>query len=119
LSNDNPLERDLGRPLRRPTERELGRPLPRPALPPAASELDDEPMPVRARARFHAGEHWPDEEPTAPAEVFVVEEGPIVEALEWYFPLIWAACVIIISYIGIYHAVGKLPGANPLPPAWF
>jgi len=102
-----------------PLERQLGRPLSRPALPDAGTDLDDEPLPRTAHAVAHAPEHWPDEEAAAPTGDFTVTEGQIVEALEWYFPLAWAACVIIISYIGIYHAVDKITTNNPLPPSWF
>lgn len=120
MSDDKPIERRLGRPLRRPEiERKLGRPLRRPALPGPSPELDDEPVTREAHAVLEAPEHWPEEEIEAPRVQLEVTEGEIVQALEWYFPLIFASCLAIVSYIGIYHAVAKLPGANPLPPAWF
>jgi hypothetical protein len=107
MSDDNSLERQLGRPLR-------------PALPPAEADLDDEPLTRRARAKVHSPEHWPEEKAAAPPSGdFTVTEGELLQTLEWYFPLFWAASLIIVSYIGIYYAVDKLSSANPLPPAWF
>ena len=108
MSDDNPLERQLGRPLR-------------PALPPAESDFDDEPLTRPAHTKVHSPEHWPDEEAAAapPASDCTVTEGELLQTLEWYFPLVWAACLIIVSYIGIYYGVDKISGANPLPPAWF
>jgi hypothetical protein len=100
-------------------ERQLGRPL-RPSLPPAPSDLDDEPLTRPAHSAIHTPDHWPDEEAALhPAGDYTVTEGELLETLEWYFPLFWLACLIVASYIGIYYAVDQLHGANPLPPAWF
>lgn len=107
MSDDDPFVRQSDRPLQ-------------PALPPAESDLDDEPLMGTAHAKIHVPEHWPDEEAAAvPVGDFTITEGELMQTLEWYFPLFWAACLIIVSYIGIYYAVDKLSGANPLPPAWF
>lgn len=117
MSDDNPLERELGRPLQRPrTERELGRPLGRPSFPPGTPELDDEPLTTDTWAESRPAKYWEDEEPRPPREKLSIDQGPMVEALEWYFPLIFAACLAIVCYIGIYHGVSTLPGPNPLPP---
>ena len=80
MSDDNPLERQLGRPLR-------------PALPPAESDFDDEPLTRPAHTKVHSPEHWPDEEAAAapPASDCTVTEGELLQTLEWYFPLVWAA----------------------------
>ncbi len=106
MSDDN-LERQLGRPLR-------------PSLPPAPSDLDDEPLTRPSHSAIHTPEHWPDEEARLePTGDYTVTEGELLETLEWYFPLFWLACLIIVCYIGIYYAVDQLQGRNPLPPAWF
>jgi hypothetical protein len=101
-----------------PLERQLGRPLARPALPEGAPDFDDEPL-KRAPHKIHTPEHWPDEEAAPPTGNFEVVDGELIRRFEYYFPLIWAVCVITISYIGIYHAVDKITTSNPLPPAWF
>lgn len=107
MSEGDPLEKQLGKPLR-------------PALPAGESDLDDEPLTRPAHAHVHSPEHWPDEEAALePQGDFTITDGDFVQAVDWYFPLIWAACLIIISYIGIFYAVDQLQGANPLPPAWF
>jgi hypothetical protein len=106
----------------RSVERQLGRPL-RPSLPHGETDLDDEPLMRKARPAGR-GEHWPDEAPPGQAnEDFSVTEGELLETLQWYFPLFWLACLIVVSYIGIYYAVDQITEgygkANPLPPAWF
>jgi hypothetical protein len=113
MSDD--IERRLGRPLKRESvEQQLGKPL-RPALPEPEVDLDDAPL-AEARAEARPLEHWPDEEAAPPSERMVVTEGKLLETAEWYFPLVWAAAVIIVSYIGIYHAVEQITAHNPLPP---
>ena len=104
MSDDNPIERELGRPLSRPP------------LPPGPTDWDDEPLTKDTWAESRPAKYWEDEEAPPPKERLIVEEGPLVEALEWYFPVIFAVCLIIVAYIGIYHGVSTLPGQNPLPP---
>jgi hypothetical protein len=106
MSND-PLERELGRPLR-------------PSLPPSRPDFDDEPLTKTLRPAERTPEHWPDEEATLePSMDFSVTEGEVLKTLEYYFPLFWLACLVIVSYIGVYYAVDQLEGTNPIPPAWF
>jgi len=120
MSEDNPLEKSLGKPLPRKSEveRQLGRPLSRTALPGPPSDLDDEPMPVHAHSSAHPPAHWPDEEAAAspPAGEFTVTEGELLQTLDYYFPLLWAAGLLVICYIGIYYAVDQIWAHNPLPP---
>ncbi len=102
-----------------PTERNLGRPL-RPSLPASHEDLDDEPLTQASKRPSRTPEHWPDEEAgLVSAADFTVTEGELLKTLEYYFPLFWLACLIVVSYIGIYYAVDQLDGNNPLPPAWF
>ena len=44
----------------------------------------------------------PMEEPT-------VESGPFVNRMEELFPVVWLGMLIVVSVIGIYSAVTKLP----------
>jgi hypothetical protein len=38
-----------------------------------------------------------------------VESGPTVELIEQLFPLAWLAMLTVVSVIGVYNAVSRLP----------
>jgi hypothetical protein len=114
--SDDKIERSLGRPLRRsPLEQQLGKPLSRPALPPPETDLDDQPMTATTRTHVRL-DHWPDEKVASQIEEFSLAPGEVMQTVEWYFPLIWAAALFVVCYIGIYYAVDKITAHNPLPP---
>jgi hypothetical protein len=49
----------------------------------------------------------PEERPSG--EALSVESGPVIEVMEQAFPLVWLAMLTIVSVIGIYNAVSRLP----------
>jgi len=44
-----------------------------------------------------------------PADEPTVESGPFVTRMEELFPVVWLGMLIVVSVIGIYSAVTKLP----------
>ena len=57
-------------------------------------------------ALIHAAAPPPNEPPTAPPDV---ESGAVVNRIEELFPLIWLGMLTVVSVVGIYNAVTKLP----------
>lgn len=97
------------------TERENSTPDEEPVAEPARESAEPapevtEPEVMAATTDVAVDEPFSDDKPVA--------EGDVIRTLEWYFPLIWLAMLIIVSYIGIYYAVEHLPGSNPLPPSF-
>ncbi len=45
----------------------------------------------------------------APDDAPTVESGDVVNRIEELFPLIWLGMLTVVSVIGIYSAVAKLP----------
>ncbi len=66
-------------------------------------------------ALTHAAVPPPDAPPTAapppdaPDDAPTVESGDVVNRIEELFPLVWLGMLTIVSVIGIYSAVTKLP----------
>ncbi len=61
-------------------------------------------------ALAHAAVPPPDTPPTAaPNDALAVESGAVVNRLEELFPLLWLGMLTVVSVIGIYSAVTKLP----------
>jgi hypothetical protein len=50
----------------------------------------------------------PEDLPPA-SDALSVESGPMIDVMEQAFPLIWLAMLTIVSVIGIYNAVSRLP----------
>jgi hypothetical protein len=38
-------------------------------------------------------------------------DGKFLRAAEWYFPVLWLAMLLVVCFIGVYSAVGKLPNS--------
>ena len=47
--------------------------------------------------------------PDAPDDAPTVESGDVVNRIEELFPLVWLGMLTVVSVIGIYSAVAKLP----------
>ena len=47
--------------------------------------------------------------PAAPGDALAVESGTIVTSIEDFFPLIWLGMLTVVSVVGIFNAVEKLP----------
>ncbi len=61
-------------------------------------------------ALIHATVPPPDEPPTAaPGDTLTVESGAVVNRIEELFPLVWLGMLTVVSVVGIYNAVSKLP----------
>ncbi len=61
-------------------------------------------------ALIHATVPPPDEQPTAaPGDALADESGAVVSRIEEFFPLIWLGMLTVVSVVGIYNAVSKLP----------
>ena len=61
-------------------------------------------------ALTHAAVPPPAPPPAAAAgDALAVESGPVVDLLEELFPLAWLGMLTVVSVIGIYSAVTKLP----------
>ena len=61
-------------------------------------------------ALTHAAVPPPDAPPTAaPNDALAVESGAVVNRIEALFPLVWIGMLTVVSVIGIYSAVTKLP----------
>jgi hypothetical protein len=41
----------------------------------------------------------------------LISEGDLLRTAEWYFPALWLAMLLVICFIGVYSAVGKLPNS--------
>jgi hypothetical protein len=56
----------------------------------------------------------------AEAPIDDLAPGAWIRATEELFPVAWITMVLAVAYIGIYFAVERLAGPNPLPgPGWF
>jgi hypothetical protein len=54
----------------------------------------------------------PKTPPAAPKdEAELIEDGDLIRAAEWYFPALWIGMLIVVAFIGVYSAVGKLPNS--------
>ena len=61
-------------------------------------------------ALTHAAVPPPAPQPAAAAgDALAVESGPVVDLLEELFPLAWLGMLTVVSVVGIYSAVTKLP----------
>ena len=65
-------------------------------------------------ALMHAAVPPPMAPPTAapgdaPNDALAVESGDVVKRIEELFPLAWLGMLTVVSVIGIYSAVTKLP----------
>jgi len=61
-------------------------------------------------ALTHAAVPPPDAPPTAtPGDALAVESGDVVNRMEEFFPLVWLGMLTVVSVVGIYNAVSKLP----------
>ncbi len=61
-------------------------------------------------ALIHAAAPPPDKPPTdAPDDARTVESGAVVNRIEELFPLVWLGMLTVVSVVGIYNAVSKLP----------
>jgi len=61
-------------------------------------------------ALIHAAAPPPDEPPTAPPDdARSVESGAVVNRIEELFPLVWLGMLTVVSVVGIYNAVSRLP----------
>lgn len=61
-------------------------------------------------ALTHAAVPPPAPPPSAaPNDALAVESGPVVTGIEEIFPLLWLGMLTVVSVIGIYSAVTKLP----------
>lgn len=89
-------------------------------LPATGAAVDEEPLPEPTvhDAPPEIMEHVEQEDRASlgPMPEYV-SEGEVLRTLEWYFPVAWVGMLMIVSYIGIFYAVEKLPGGNPLPPS--
>ena len=47
--------------------------------------------------------------PAVPGDPLAVESGTIVTGIEDFFPLIWLGMLTVVSVVGIFNAVSKLP----------
>ena len=65
-------------------------------------------------------ENLPEETPAKPSaapkaapsdEEELIEDGDLIRAAEWYFPALWIGMLVVVSFIGVYSAVGKLPNS--------
>jgi hypothetical protein len=62
-------------------------------------------------------ENLPKETPAATPSVApsdegeLIEDGDFIRAAEWYFPALWIGMLIVVAFIGVYSAVGKLPNS--------
>ena len=90
-------------------------------LPATGAVADAEPLPAPTTADAPP-EMWEHLEAEIRAEDDIpdlpVTDGEVIRTLEWYFPVVWVAMLMIVCYIGIYYAVDRLPGGNPLPPSF-
>jgi hypothetical protein len=41
----------------------------------------------------------------------LITEGDLLRTAEWYFPVLWLAMLLVVCFIGVYSAVGKLPNS--------
>ncbi len=41
----------------------------------------------------------------------LITDGELLRAAEWYFPALWLAMLLVVCFIGVYSAVGKLPNS--------
>ena len=57
-------------------------------------------------ALTHAAVPPPESPPTAAP---TVESGAVVNRMEELFPLVWLGMLTVVSVVGIYNAVTKLP----------
>ncbi len=61
-------------------------------------------------ALTHAAVPPPAPRPAAaPGDALAVESGPVINLLEELFPLAWLGMLTVVSFVGIYSAVTKLP----------
>jgi hypothetical protein len=49
--------------------------------------------------------------PPSPPESEPIADGDWIRIAEWYFPALWLAMLLIVCFIGVYSAVGKLPNS--------
>ncbi len=47
--------------------------------------------------------------PPPPGDTRAVESGAVVDRIEEIFPLVWLGMLTVVSVVGIYNAVSKLP----------
>jgi hypothetical protein len=90
-------------------------------LPATGAAVDEEPLPAPTihDAPPELLEHVEQEERAALGpSPDLVTDGEVIRTLEWYIPVVWVGMLMIVCYIGIYYAVEKLPGGNPLPPSF-
>jgi hypothetical protein len=45
----------------------------------------------------------------------LITDGELLRAAEWYFPAVWIGMLLVVCFIGVYSAVGKLPNH----PSWW
>ena len=61
-------------------------------------------------ALTHAAVPPPAPQPAAAlGDALAVESGPVIERLEELFPIVWLGMLTVVSIVGIYNAVSKLP----------
>ncbi len=61
-------------------------------------------------ALTHAAVPPPGTPPAAaPNNALAVESGAVVNRIEELFPLVWLGMLTVVSVVGIYSAVAKLP----------
>jgi hypothetical protein len=41
----------------------------------------------------------------------LITDGELLRAIEWYFPALWLVLLLVVCFIGVYSAVGKLPNS--------
>ena len=41
----------------------------------------------------------------------LISDGELLRVAEWYFPALWLAMLLVVCFIGVYSAVGKLPNS--------
>ncbi|HEY5625198.1 MAG TPA: hypothetical protein VIT93_01785 [Dehalococcoidia bacterium] len=65
-------------------------------------------------ALTHAAVPPADKERLAtPDAALSVESGPVLDRMEDLFPLVWLGMLTVVSVVGIYNAVSKLPDPTP------
>ncbi len=47
-------------------------------------------------------------EPAPAHDPNLITDGELLRAAEWYFPALWLAMLLVVCFIGVYSAVGKL-----------
>jgi hypothetical protein len=78
-------------------------------VPPPAETPEPEPAHPSPYAQDEAVEGLVEYEEAHHDGADAVYDGEVTQRLEAFFPLLWLAMLTVVSVIGIYNAVNKLP----------